>query len=178
MRDTRDRLLDAVETLLIESGPGSTTLEAVAAEAGVSKGGLLYHFGSKRDLFTGLLDRLNDVGEQDFAALRAAPRGAVAGFLESSRVADDGFTRTLLAATRLIGVREVDAAAALTASIDAWAGVIADQVSDPVLARLVQLVGDGLYLHALLGADSEPLDSAVVERVIALVPAAGDGPDA
>jgi len=47
MASARDRVLDAYETLLIESGPAATTLDAVAAAARVSKGGLLYHFASK-----------------------------------------------------------------------------------------------------------------------------------
>ncbi len=43
--DTRDRILDALEKLLLVSGVAQVTLEGVAAEAGgVSKGGLLYHF--------------------------------------------------------------------------------------------------------------------------------------
>ena len=39
-------------------GAAALTLDAVAAEAGVSKGGVLYHFGSKRALIDGLLDAL------------------------------------------------------------------------------------------------------------------------
>ena len=50
MPSARDRVLDAYETLLIESGPGATTLDAVAAAADVSKGGLLYHFASMRSV--------------------------------------------------------------------------------------------------------------------------------
>ncbi len=41
MASARDRVLDAYETLLIEAGPAAATLDAVAAGAGVSKGGLL-----------------------------------------------------------------------------------------------------------------------------------------
>ncbi|GCB56911.1 hypothetical protein rerp_33190 [Rhodococcus erythropolis] len=48
--DTRDRILDALEKLLLVSGVAQVTLEGVAAEAGVSKGGLLYHFPSKEAL--------------------------------------------------------------------------------------------------------------------------------
>ena len=58
MASARDRVLDAYETLLIEAGPGAATLDAVAAAAGVSKGGLLYHFASKDALAAGLLARL------------------------------------------------------------------------------------------------------------------------
>ncbi|PTE20023.1 TetR/AcrR family transcriptional regulator, partial [Cereibacter changlensis JA139] len=41
---TRRRLLDAADQLSRTVGPARLSLEAVAAEAGVSKGGLLYHF--------------------------------------------------------------------------------------------------------------------------------------
>lgn len=42
-----DRLLDAAEAVVVRQGIAHLTLDAVAAEAGVSKGGLLHHFPSK-----------------------------------------------------------------------------------------------------------------------------------
>lgn len=54
--DTRARLLDAAEALARRLGPGNLSLDAVAAEAGVSKGGLLYHFPSKARLMEALVD--------------------------------------------------------------------------------------------------------------------------
>ena len=57
-RSTRDRLIDAFETLLVTAGSRAATLDAVAAAADVSKGGLLYHFPSKDALVEGMLDRL------------------------------------------------------------------------------------------------------------------------
>ena len=48
--DTRDRILDAFEALVLEHGERAGTLAATAGAAGVSKGGLLYHFGSKAKL--------------------------------------------------------------------------------------------------------------------------------
>jgi AcrR family transcriptional regulator len=56
--NAREAILDAAEAVVIESGAGHLTLAAVAAKAGVSKGGLLYHFPSKEDLLKGMLDRL------------------------------------------------------------------------------------------------------------------------
>jgi len=53
--DARDRILRAVRDLLADGGPSSVTLEAVADRAGLSKGGLLYHFPSKSALYVGLL---------------------------------------------------------------------------------------------------------------------------
>jgi AcrR family transcriptional regulator len=56
--DARTRILDAVERIVVARGVAGLTLEAAAREAGVSKGGLLYHFASKEALLAGLMDRL------------------------------------------------------------------------------------------------------------------------
>lgn len=50
-------ILDAANRLLQKAGSEGFTLEAVAAEAGVSKGGLLYHFASKNALIEGMIAR-------------------------------------------------------------------------------------------------------------------------
>jgi len=56
----RDRILDTLEAILISEGERAATLDAVAARAEVSKGGLLYHFPNREALITGLLERLED----------------------------------------------------------------------------------------------------------------------
>jgi AcrR family transcriptional regulator len=57
VRPARQRLLDAAERVVVESGATHLTLDAVAKSAGVSKGGLLYHFPSKEALLEGMLAR-------------------------------------------------------------------------------------------------------------------------
>ena len=52
---------------------GSATLDAVAAAAQVSKGGLLYHFASKDALAAGLLERLRERSAADADAIRRPP---------------------------------------------------------------------------------------------------------
>jgi AcrR family transcriptional regulator len=47
VRDTRSQILDAAEAVVMCQGVRNLTLDAVAAHAGISKGGLLYHFRSK-----------------------------------------------------------------------------------------------------------------------------------
>jgi AcrR family transcriptional regulator len=53
----RDRILDAAEAVILESGGRSFTLDAVAARAGISKGGLVYSFATKDDLVHAALER-------------------------------------------------------------------------------------------------------------------------
>jgi AcrR family transcriptional regulator len=161
MASARDRVLDAYETLLIEHGAAAVTLDAVSAAAGVSKGGLLYHFASKEALAGGLLDRLRERSAADAAAIRAAPDGAVAYHVRTSApggAVPGGITRTYLAVLRL-----ADGTAAGRAVRDALAVVdtdayaaLRDELHDPVLAWLAQLVGDGLYLRTLTGTSLPP----------------------
>lgn len=46
------------------------TLDAVAAHADVSKGGLLYHFASKEALIQAMVDRIVEIAQQNFAEIR------------------------------------------------------------------------------------------------------------
>jgi AcrR family transcriptional regulator len=66
--DTRARLLDAASAVIRRDGPQALTLDAVAGEAGVSKGGLLYHFRSKRELLDALVARWLDEFQDDIDA--------------------------------------------------------------------------------------------------------------
>ncbi|ATU93157.1 TetR/AcrR family transcriptional regulator [Phyllobacterium zundukense] len=47
---TINQILDAAEDVLLAHGITGLTLNAVAEQAGMTKGGLLYHFGTKNDL--------------------------------------------------------------------------------------------------------------------------------
>lgn len=74
--DARTRILDAAEALVRARGVAGLTLDAAAREAGISKGGLLYHFASKEALLAGLLNRLAEFVAADFGAgVAAQPEG-------------------------------------------------------------------------------------------------------
>ncbi len=57
-KNSREKILEAAEAVVLQSGAGHMTLDAVAARAEVSKGGLLYHFPSKEALLKGMMERL------------------------------------------------------------------------------------------------------------------------
>ena len=74
--DARTRILDAAEAMVRTRGVSGLTLEAAAREAGVSKGGLLYHFASKEALLAAMLNRLADFVAEDFVlAMERLPPG-------------------------------------------------------------------------------------------------------
>jgi AcrR family transcriptional regulator len=71
-----DRLLDAAEAVVARQGIANLTLDGVAAEAGMSKGGLLHHFPSKDRLVEALVTRCAESWRASYLdAYERAPEG-------------------------------------------------------------------------------------------------------
>lgn len=159
---SRDLIVDALQALILDQGATSVTFEAVAAAAGVSKGGLLYHFGSKADLFAGLLDRCEDAVERSVAEAPGTPAELVRWYVTSALEASDAENRMWRA---LVGcVHAVDEAFdARLAELSARSRTPL-RALEPTLAAHVRLVADGLYLADLVG--EPPPDRRHVERII------------
>jgi AcrR family transcriptional regulator len=168
-----DRILVAYEDLLIESGERGATLDAVAARAGVSKGGLLYHFGSKDALTAGLIERLMDLTDQDIDVMRSAPAGVVDYMVRSSVNVGSPFDRTLIAAARLAQTEDPRAGVALASIRTRWLDIVTEEVGDPTLARAIVLIGDGLYYNSALMAMGapDPADTSedALDRLLSLI---------
>lgn len=74
--DARTRILDAAEAIVQARGVPALTLESAARDAGVSKGGLLYHFASKEALLIGMLNRLAEaIGAEFGRCVAETPEG-------------------------------------------------------------------------------------------------------
>ncbi len=54
---TREEILTAAERVIAQLGVKRLTIEQVAKAAGMSRGGLLYHFASKEALIQGMQTR-------------------------------------------------------------------------------------------------------------------------
>jgi AcrR family transcriptional regulator len=159
----RERVLDAYVDLVVNDGPAGVTLDAVAAAAGVSKGGLLYHFGSKDALLDGFLERVQGLTADDIATAR---RTAAAGdesvtryYLRTS--ADDparegALFRSMIALLTLAGA-EPRAAQAARGAMSAWRDVLVEETGDELTGDLVAALGDGIYLRAIAGEPTSTL---------------------
>ena len=91
---TRERILDAAQSLILDHGYGATTVDAVVARAGITKGAFFHHFGAKADLARALVDR--------YARL---DRELLAHHIErAKKLASDPLERVLV----LIGLYEED----------------------------------------------------------------------
>ncbi|WP_413336565.1 TetR/AcrR family transcriptional regulator [Brevibacterium sp. GP-SGM9] len=148
--ETKDKLLDAFEILLDEHGTSGATLDAVAAKAGVSKGGLLYHYGSKAELVKGSLKRLDRLVAEDVEDMKAAGERLHLYYLETSAEVGTPLDRSLIAAGCL-ALENEDAKAALRRTREAWFNTLNDHLGDPDLAMTIQLIGDGMYFNQNFG---------------------------
>jgi len=157
----RDRILNSAEERLLSIGPAGLVLEAVAADAGVSKGGLLYHFANKEKLVAGLCDRMLEGFDRALSGLEEtdATTNGSAG----------AFTRAYLASTVTDEGKPADNSAQLMAGILAtlgrdsahlvvvrerfarWHERLVDDGLEDTTATIVRLAADGLWLSALLG---------------------------
>jgi AcrR family transcriptional regulator len=170
---TRERILVALRDLLSRGGTGAVTLESVAAAAGVSKGGLLYHFPSKSALYLGLLAAVRDRVVDDMEKASAAV-GAGRAYLQYAIPADDaegGFFTPLIAAVRTGPDTDAQCAELLADIFRAWEAPMRAAVHDPVQAELLRLVGNGVYLSAIAGLPPTPptVLAEIFDRLLAEV---------
>jgi AcrR family transcriptional regulator len=98
-------MLNAAEAIVLESGARHMTLDAVASRAGVSKGGVLYHFPTKEALLRAMLERLrkqlDEAWKKKSKGLKEGPGREIKAFILSSAERDprkDQIGSALLAA--------------------------------------------------------------------------------
>jgi len=151
---TKARILGAAERVVLRDGVGHLTLEAAASEAGLSKGGVLYHFPTRDALVAAMVDRIIVEFEEDIASHLPAP-----GTPEADR--PGAYTRAYVLATlapadpgqERLGAALLAAAAAepallvpLQEAADGWQARLVDDGLDPTLATVIRLACDGLWL--------------------------------
>jgi len=173
---TKDRIVEAAEEVVLRDGVARLTLQAAATEAGLSKGGVLYHFPTRDALVAGMVDKIIAEFERD---------------IERHLDGDDGpgsFSRAYLRATMepgsprqnrqdRLGAAVIAASAAqpallapLQQAADRWQARLEDDGLDPTVATTLRLACDGLWLCDLFGlaapsADLRASVGAALERL-------------
>ncbi len=155
--DTRVKLLDAAGAVIRRDGPQALTLDSVAAAAGVSKGGLLYHFRSKRELLDGLVDRWMDDFQRDIDAESGNFARRYVAANDGAHAEEVGMLAALVADPQVL--------AAVRDRHETWQDRVASEGGDPVDATVARLAADGLWLADLLG--TAPPRGELRERVLA-----------
>ena len=158
----REQLLQAASEIVAQSGVNAMTLEAVAKQANVSKGGLLYHFPNKDSLIEAMTKRLvqqfeQAIDEEIEREINAGHTRVVGRWLRAYvRVSTtstnelDELSSALMAAltanpTLLASMREADTR---------WQRLAENDGIPPEIATVVRLASDGCWLSGLFGLNA------------------------
>ena len=175
----REAMLDAAEEHL--GGGGALSLETAARAAGVSKPGLMYHFATKEQLLTAVLERIATRYEEGMAQAlsTAAPRAAGMADLREATAAQrhlaylDWAAAAPLTAADLVIFADPKLRVALTErwqeQIDRWLHVPA---GTPPARRgrllSVRLMADGLWFDRAAGLLATTSAHAATLRALAV----------
>ncbi len=187
--ETRARILCAAEDLVIRDGVSKLTLDAAAHEAGVSKGGILYHFPSRAALVSAMVERFVvsfDADLDRYGANGGGPgdftRGYLRATLAPSEVPGDAPRDNRdqrLGGALLAGVAsDPELLTPLRDRFDAWQAAVSSDGLPAEVATLVRLTSDGLWLSDLFGLApvTGELREKVGERLFALMDEAPAAP--
>ncbi len=156
--ETRSRIVCAAEEVVIRDGVAKLTLDAAAHEAGVSKGGVLYHFPTRAALVAAMVERFVVSFDADLARRGCAggrPGDFVRAYIDAtvSPSLEPGDPREQhLGAALLAGVAsDPDLLEPLRARFASWQASIEADGIDQVVGTVIRLACDGMWLSDLFG---------------------------
>ncbi|WP_131738601.1 TetR/AcrR family transcriptional regulator [Actinomadura roseirufa] len=169
----KDALLDAAESLLSEHGTRALTLAAVADRAGVSKGGLLYHFPTKEALVRALVARVIEEFDDLIASYDdGAPGSYTRAYVEATFEILTGEARAYRRWSAIsAAATDPEQAGPLSEAMRRWHAHDPGAAADPATDMTVRLAAEGLWevvSHAPDLYDRERLD-ALKRRMLALL---------
>ncbi|WP_427162231.1 TetR family transcriptional regulator [Aliinostoc sp. HNIBRCY26] len=172
---TRKALLEAAGRVMVAHGSKALTLEVVAREAGVSKGGLLYHFPNKEALISGMLQQLIDEKtlllehelKQDDAP--NTPGHWLRAYIRSYRKFDADSIAIHFSFLAAIA-ENPELLEPVQKQLADWQQLIEDSGLNPAMATVIRLALDGLtFVHIFgLGTPDESLQQQVIETLLKL----------
>lgn len=151
-------LLQAASRVVERQGPARLTLEAVALEAGVSKGGLLYHFPTRQALIEAMV-------EQTVQEFSADIQGRPGSFLQAYVEATFDYQPELSVASVLAAALSHDPPllGPLRKGFESWRQQALLCGVPQARADMIRLAVDGLWFTELFGL--APMDPAQREQL-------------
>ena len=178
---TIDLILTAAERVALRDGVLRLTVEAVAREAKLSKGGVLYHFATKESLIQAMLDRLIQYCEQEMTQHQqndAAPGRWTRAYVRKTLAPLTPYPgEAAFPKSKEVGAGLIVAAATnpkllepLRKRFRTWQRAIERDGISPTRATVVRLAVDGLWLADVLGiwSLSDKLRRQVLNELIRL----------
>ena len=182
----REAVLDAARRVFLDRGYGGATVDAIAEEAGFSKGVVYSQFGSKADMFMALLEqRITERAAQNerIAAGKSVAEAARELLLAANRdvVSEQGWAQLLVefrahaARDPVLNRRYADAHRRTVAQLAALLTGIYDRAGTPPavppqsMAEFVLAMGTGATLERAANPAALPMDDGLPMMLRALI---------
>lgn len=172
---TRQRIFDACRSILNREGLSRLTLEAVADECGLSKGGLLYHFPTKLALIEALVRNYNQHFDTRVAELLASQSSGDQNYLRAYALASieeigDPENASFFASLFAAGERYPSVLEIMRQSYERWQAKVEESGLDPSTAMLVRLAVDGLWFSYVYqyAPPTRAQTEVIIERLLEL----------
>jgi len=161
----REQILEAARAAFVETGFVPTRMEDIARRAGLSKGGVYFHFSSKQELFDALVQQeydasigmLEQVGRDD---------GPVAQKLETlarfylGRLGDNSVSSRFFVVMNAVAIRDPQVRSRLQSMHETFVGAIEAVIKEGIAKGEVRPV-DMMSVATLLKAIVNGLEVAV-----------------
>jgi AcrR family transcriptional regulator len=168
MAPARDRILEAAERVVSDVGAARLTLDLVAQSAGVSKGGLLYHFPSKESLLGALaqryVDTMQDCIDAAKADLQASDKGRDLKACIIGVLGEDPRSKAMGAALLAAASNDLALLEVIRERIARYTTELETSGADFARAAVVSLAVDGLKLRESLRIS--PFTAAQRARIV------------
>ena len=166
---SRNVALDAALAIIARDGPGRLTLDAIARESGLSKGGVMHQFRTKEGVLKALLER-QMARFEEFSTRYRAKAGSVSAnpelATEIATVREAANTPDSAALALLAAMVESPDLMALPRESDLKTiAAVKAEAADPDLAMIRWAAARGLLLGALFGMS--PIDKPERDRLFA-----------
>lgn len=172
---TKDRILAAATDIVLRVGTSGMSIDAVALEAGISKGGLLYHYPTKNELLAALIRQFIDQTDAEIAESMAEDSGAgswTRGYVAASTLDPDATNTNDKLGAALLAAAASDPALLepLRRHQAVWRQSMHNDGIDQVTASIVRLAADGLWMNDLFGLNvlSDDERTSVLARLLEL----------
>lgn len=156
-QSTRLLILDAANRVILDNGTNALTLDSVAKQAGISKGGLLYHFRNKESLIMGMVERF--VAEFD-AAIDKEIQKSGGDWLKAyilTSFKNNPEREKISCALFAAFANNPDLLEPLRKKTVEWQKKIEANAVSPEIGAIIRLTLDGLWLSDLIGFASPAL---------------------
>jgi AcrR family transcriptional regulator len=164
---TKISILNAASKVILDQGAEALTLEAVANEAGISKGGLLYHFPTKRKMIEGMIERLITGTEYALAKAMSANGGDFLLAYIAISIAENPEYNQVTCALLAVVANDPDLIKPLQVRYRQWQDQAAAAAPSPEIGTLIRLALDGLWMSDLF--DFAPPSSEMREKLLKVI---------